>query len=146
MKWSQAKEQLLNDRATKEAYESIDLCFEIGKMITDARIAKNMTQSTLAKKVGTKQPSIARIESGNSLPSLRFLDKIAEALGTRLLPPRFELFVSNKTIDVRQLYTYEASTAQLSSLKIISASHTKTTMIKEYNPLIGGHQYAQVTC
>lgn len=91
MNWDEAKKQLLEDDATREAYKTIDLSFEIGKMITDARILTRTTQESLAKKIGTKQPSIARIESGNSLPSLSFLEKIAQALGTELLPPRFEI-------------------------------------------------------
>jgi transcriptional regulator with XRE-family HTH domain len=88
--WKQAKQKLLQDKARREAYQKVDLGFEIGKMITDARIAKNMTQQKLAQLVGTKQPSIARIEKGDSLPSLSFLQKLARAFNTQLLPPRLE--------------------------------------------------------
>lgn len=96
MDWRQAKRRLLQDKARKEAYQKVDLGFEIGKMITDARIAKNMTQSRLAKLVGTKQPSIARIEKGTSLPSLSFLEKIARAFNTQLIPPRLEFLEEMK--------------------------------------------------
>jgi transcriptional regulator with XRE-family HTH domain len=43
-----------------------------------------MTQSELAEKAGTRQSSIARLESGSYNPSLRFLKKVAEALDARL--------------------------------------------------------------
>ena len=43
-----------------------------------------MTQKQLAEKVGTKQSSIARLESGNYNPSLQFLQKVANALGKQL--------------------------------------------------------------
>lgn len=61
-----------------------DLAFQIGTQIEVARARKGMTQKELAERVGTKQPSIARIESGVSLPSVLFLIKIANALGLNL--------------------------------------------------------------
>ncbi|MDB5169859.1 MAG: helix-turn-helix domain protein [Candidatus Saccharibacteria bacterium] len=90
MDWDIIKAQLLEDPKLREAYNKIDLPHAIGKMIIDARIAKNMTQARLAELVGTKQPGIARLEKGNALPSLSLLQKIANAFNTRLLPPRFE--------------------------------------------------------
>lgn len=47
------------------------------------RIAKRLSQAQLAGLVGTKQPSIARLESGNTEPKLSFLRRVAEALGYR---------------------------------------------------------------
>lgn len=43
-----------------------------------------MTQAELADKVGTRQPSIARLENGGSLPSLSFLERIANALDAQI--------------------------------------------------------------
>jgi transcriptional regulator with XRE-family HTH domain len=34
--------------------------------------------------VGTRQPSIARLENSTSVPSLSFLDRIAKALDARI--------------------------------------------------------------
>ncbi len=90
MDWKNVKKRLLRDEELKKEYEKVDLSHSIGKMIIDARIAKHMTQQKLAWLVGTQQPSIARVEGGNYLPSLSFLQKIASALDTRLLPPRLE--------------------------------------------------------
>lgn len=83
------KEMLDSDNALREAYEKPDLAFEIAKMMIDARIFKGITQSELAKKAKTSQSSIARVESGTYLPSLTFLQKIAQAMNTYLKPPRF---------------------------------------------------------
>ena len=44
------------------------------------RIQRGLTQAQLAELVGTRQPSIARLENGNSFPSLSFLKRIADAL------------------------------------------------------------------
>jgi transcriptional regulator with XRE-family HTH domain len=107
MEWDDVKKELLKDLELKKAYEKIDLPHSIGKMITDARIAKRLTQGRLAELAGTKQPSIARLEKGNYLPSLSFLQKIAEALNTQLIPPKFEfLEEQTKTQNIKASYEY----------------------------------------
>lgn len=100
MEWKDAKKQLLKKKSLKKAYDRIDLPFEIGKMISDGRIAKKMTQERLAELIGTKQPSIARLERGSYLPSFAFLQKIAGAFNTQLLPPRFEFLDEKKETTV----------------------------------------------
>jgi transcriptional regulator with XRE-family HTH domain len=45
---------------------------------------RGLTQAQLAEMVGTRQPSIARLENDSSTPSLSFLSKIAEALGAKI--------------------------------------------------------------
>jgi len=52
--------------------------------VIDARVAKKMTQSDLAVKIGTKQAVISRFESGLSNPSYNFLQKIATAVDKSL--------------------------------------------------------------
>ncbi|PJE67414.1 hypothetical protein COU95_02525 [Candidatus Shapirobacteria bacterium CG10_big_fil_rev_8_21_14_0_10_40_9] len=76
--------KLLKDPRFRKEYYKRDLAFEIAQMLIEARIIKGITQARLAKMVGTKQPSIARTESGNYLPSLSFLKKIADVLKTYL--------------------------------------------------------------
>jgi ribosome-binding protein aMBF1 (putative translation factor) len=85
----------IEKRNTSSSLE--DLVFDISLMITEARIKHGVTQTQLAKKMGTKQPSIARVENGGVLPSLEFLQKMAKALGTNLMPPSFE-FLDDKKI------------------------------------------------
>ena len=63
---------------------------EPGYQVARLRIKLGLTQTQLAEIVGTKQPSIARLENGEGTPSLSFLEKVAEALGAevkvRLIP------------------------------------------------------------
>lgn len=87
-----AKQLILSNPEVKREYEKPDVAFDIAKNVIKARAVFGINQKKLAELVGTKQPSIARLESGNTLPSLSFLSKIAEALGTRLLAPEFEIF------------------------------------------------------
>jgi len=74
-----------------EAKKSEDLDFlvaaeelEPGYQVARLRIMRGLTQAQLAEMVGTRQPSIARLENGSSVPSLSFLTRIAEALDAKI--------------------------------------------------------------
>lgn len=81
-----------------------DLKFELGNLITEARLYKGLTQMQLAEKIGTKQPSIARVENGDLEPSVSFLDKIAMAIGTELILPKFKFMCERETSPVSYVY------------------------------------------
>lgn len=83
--YTKIKEQLLKDRVTHKAYQELGDEFALVESIIEKRLAKGFTQAALAHKIGTKQSSIARLESGNYNPSLVFLGKIAKALDTKLV-------------------------------------------------------------
>lgn len=57
---------------------------EPGYQVARLRMLRGLTQAQLAEMVGTRQPSIARLENGSSHPSLSFLNKIAAALNARV--------------------------------------------------------------
>jgi DNA-binding XRE family transcriptional regulator len=57
---------------------------EPGYQVARLRIQRGLTQTQLAEMVGTRQPSIARLENGTRVPSLSFLDRIAKALDARI--------------------------------------------------------------
>lgn len=69
------KEQLSDPEFIAAAHE-----LEPGFQIACLRIERGLTQAQLAELVGTKQPSIARLEGGETTPSLPFLKRVAEAL------------------------------------------------------------------
>lgn len=78
------KKQLLKDKEIKRAYEELGPEFELVQMIIEKRIKQNLTQSELAKKMGTKQSAVSRLERGVYNPSLAFLRKTANALGVEM--------------------------------------------------------------
>ncbi len=84
MEWKEFKKELLKDPEFKKEYEKLEPEYRIIRQILALRRKKNLTQEQLAKLTGAKQSSIARIESGRHNPSLRLLEKIAEALDTEL--------------------------------------------------------------
>lgn len=60
--------------------------FRLATAIRKAREHAGLSQAALAKRIGTKQSAISRVESGvyRSVPSLSFLQKIAAACGAHL--------------------------------------------------------------
>lgn len=78
------KNEALKDPKVKETYDSLELEFSIIRQIIDKRLKRGISQKDLAKKIGTKQSAISRFESGRYNPTLSFLSKISEALGSKL--------------------------------------------------------------
>ena len=57
---------------------------QLARKVKGLREKKKMSQVKLAALAGTKQPNIARLESGKVVPRLDFLEKVARALGGHL--------------------------------------------------------------
>lgn len=74
----------LKDPAFKKEWDSSEVEFQLGCKLIEARLKKNLSQRELAKKVGTSQSQIARIEGMNANPSLSLLKRISTALGSKL--------------------------------------------------------------
>jgi len=72
--------EALGDPEFREAWEASDPAYQLARL----RILRGLTQQQLAERVGTRQPSIARLESGREEPKLGFLRRVAEALGAKV--------------------------------------------------------------
>jgi transcriptional regulator with XRE-family HTH domain len=69
----------------RKAYEALEEEFVLASAVIDVRNQAGLTQKELARKMGTTQPVVARLESGRSRPSMRTLERLADATGSRLL-------------------------------------------------------------
>jgi len=74
------EKEALKDPEFKAEYDRQQPEFAVINAIINARAKKGITQEQLAKKLGTKQSAIARLESGRANPSVLFLKKLANAL------------------------------------------------------------------
>lgn len=74
-----------------------DFVFEVGSWVFEARLSAGMTQEKLAKKIDTKQPAIARWETGIQLPTLSSIWNIH--LATKLPLPSFEVPVPKSKLE-----------------------------------------------
>ena len=83
-KLSTLKSKWLKDPKVRKEYASMEHEFMIASELIRARIKSNLTQKEVAEKMGTTQSVIARLESGNNLPSLKTILKYGEAIGRKV--------------------------------------------------------------
>lgn len=94
MNLNKLKEKLIKeDKEFKKEYFKEDLAFGISRLVSNVRAYEEVDQTKLAKLLKTKQSGISRLERGNTLPSLTFINKIAKSLNYRIKIN----FISNKT-------------------------------------------------
>src|SRR3989344_948186 len=74
----------LKDPEFKAEYDNLQPEFALIEAVLEARKKKGITQKILAKKIGTKQSVISRLEAGRANPTVAFLKKLATALSSRL--------------------------------------------------------------
>lgn len=74
------KKEALKDPKFKAEYDKLQPEFALIRTMIEARMKKGVTQKELAKKIGTKQSVISRLESGRANPSIAFLKRLAGAL------------------------------------------------------------------
>lgn len=93
--FEQLKEELLQNPETREAYNELQPEFAIKRAIIEARINRGITQTDLAKAMGTSQSVISRWETGPFDPRLSNLRKLAAVLQVT-----FRISCQGLTVDV----------------------------------------------
>ena len=78
------RKKWMKDPEFRAEYEALHLEFEIMGALIRARAQSGLTQADIAKRMGTSQSAVARLEGGRSNPSMRTLDRFATATGTRV--------------------------------------------------------------
>ncbi|MBU2511986.1 helix-turn-helix transcriptional regulator [bacterium] len=77
------KKRWMKNPKFRRAYNALEPEYQIARSVIKARQDRGMTQGELAKKAGTKQPVISRLENMQGKPSYRNMERIANALGLR---------------------------------------------------------------
>ncbi|MDP9836036.1 putative transcriptional regulator [Neorhizobium huautlense] len=81
---AELKKKLMANPEFRAEYEKADAEFSLIEALVRARSNANLSQAELAKKIGTTQSAIARLEGGGVSPSLSTLRRYASATGSRL--------------------------------------------------------------
>lgn len=76
------KRRLLADPSTRAEYEAQAPEFAVARELIAARMRAGLTREQVAERMQTTQSTIARMESGRTMPSLRTLSRYAEATGS----------------------------------------------------------------
>lgn len=70
----------------KKAWHALDAEFELLESMIKAREEAGISQEELARRIGTKQPALSRLERGGfAKATVETLNKIADALDMRLV-------------------------------------------------------------
>ena len=77
------KAELLANPAVRQAYDAQAPEFELARELISARMRAGLTQGEVAARMGTTQSVVARIESGRGTPSMRTVQRFANAVGAR---------------------------------------------------------------
>jgi ribosome-binding protein aMBF1 (putative translation factor) len=78
------KAELLADPDVKREYDALEQEFAIASELIRARARAGLSQAELAERMGTSQSAIARLESGQTLPSTKTLLRFAKATGSKV--------------------------------------------------------------
>ena len=82
--FSELKEELMRDPKFKKEWNKLEPQYQLEHEMIKARIASNLSQVELAKRMKTTQTVISRIESGSVSPSINTVNRIAMAFGKKL--------------------------------------------------------------
>ena len=82
--FEELKARLLANPEVRAEYDSLAPEFEIAAELVAARLRAGLSQVELAERMGTSQSAVARLESGQTLPSTKTILRYAKATGSRL--------------------------------------------------------------
>jgi transcriptional regulator with XRE-family HTH domain len=68
----------------KAGYDALEDEFSLASQLIEARARAGLTQAEVAKRMGTSQSTVARLESGGAKPSLSTLKRFAQATGAQV--------------------------------------------------------------
>jgi predicted transcriptional regulator len=74
----------LEDKEFKKEWDKLELRYAVVEQLIKLRNAYNLSQTELAKKIGTTQAVISRIENGTVNVGIDFLAKIAKAFDKKI--------------------------------------------------------------
>ncbi len=82
--FEEIRARLLANPKVKAEYDALAPEFEISAELVKARMRAGLSQAQLAARMGTSQSTVARLESGQTLPSTKTLLRFAKATGSKI--------------------------------------------------------------
>ncbi len=84
MRYEEYKKILVQDKEFQTVSHELRPILDLADNILRLRLQRGWSQAELAKRAGTKQSNISRLESGQANPTYKLLKKIADAFGEDL--------------------------------------------------------------
>ncbi len=82
--WEDYETKLMKRKSFRKLAEKNEPKYQLVRSLIGARLKKGLSQKELARRIGTKQPVISRLENMQSFPTLSLLERISYALDTKL--------------------------------------------------------------
>ncbi|MBM3586175.1 MAG: helix-turn-helix transcriptional regulator [Alphaproteobacteria bacterium] len=76
--------ELLRNPAFRREYDALEEEFRLAAELIEARSRAGLSQGDVARRMGTSQPAVARLESGRHRPTTRSIEAYAKATGHRV--------------------------------------------------------------
>lgn len=83
--WHDLRARRMAEPGAEESYEAARLAFELGSAVRQLREQRGWTQIQLARAADMTQPAVARFEAGGTVPTIPVLERLAQALGAKLV-------------------------------------------------------------
>ncbi len=114
MKYLDYRANLKHNKEFQAATERLKYQFAFGDAVLEKRLQNGWSQTELARRSGTKQANISRIEAGMGNPTLDLIKKICDALDLELVfQPKSDDSVRNLEVPAPTL-GYGAEIPQMS--------------------------------
>lgn len=79
--WDELRTAREGEPGYADAYMQAEIRYQFGRAVRQAREAGGLSQATLAARLGTTQPAVARLEAGGVDPKLSTVARLAEVFG-----------------------------------------------------------------
>ena len=83
--WREMRDRRMAEPGAEEGYAAARLAYELGRTVREMREQRGWTQGQLATAAGMTQSAVARFEAGGTVPTIPVLDRVAQALGAKLV-------------------------------------------------------------
>jgi DNA-binding XRE family transcriptional regulator len=82
--WKEHKAELMKNPEFKAAYDALEPEYRLASELIAARLSKKMTQTEVAEKAGVSRTVVARLEGGETNPTVGTVNRVASILGKEL--------------------------------------------------------------
>ncbi|MBC7162929.1 MAG: helix-turn-helix transcriptional regulator [Immundisolibacter sp.] len=82
-KFSDIKKRWLRNPEVRTEYDALEEEFALARELILARSRAGLSQAEVARRMGTTQSTVARLEGGRTKPTLLTVERYAKATGSR---------------------------------------------------------------
>lgn len=82
--WSEIRDRRLAKPVARAGYEHAQRAFALAAQLRALRESRGLSQAELARRIGSTQPAVARLEAGGVAPTIDTLERIGDALNLEL--------------------------------------------------------------